>query len=95
MTVAKEQQQQCLELQLTAVWSMVEIILEKRINLKIFNNSGLNVQIVYMFINDFEEADIKLVGWPTHYTEFSLSKHLGWLWETLDEVLDSILSRKY
>ena len=50
---------------------MVEIILEKRISLKIFNNSGLDVQIVYMFINDFEEADIKLVK-CTHYTEFSL-----------------------
>ena len=29
--------------------------------------------------------------WPLHEI-FSESKHLGWLWETLDEVVDSILS---
>ena len=51
---------------------MVEIILEKRISLKIFNNSGLDVQIVYMFLNDFEEVDIRLVK-CAHYTKFSLT----------------------
>ena len=46
--VIKQQQQQCLEIQLTIIWSIVEIILEKRITHKIFNNSGLEVQVIYM-----------------------------------------------
>ena len=62
--------QQCLEIQLTIIWSIVEIILEKGISLKIFN-SGLEVQVIYIFINDFEEVDIKLVK-CAHYMKFSL-----------------------
>ena len=30
------------------MWSIAEIILEKRITHKIFNNSGLEVQVIYM-----------------------------------------------